>query len=344
MAGAYRGEQPLDELAERGGLDGWLAQTQALAGVQPTDDDLAQAEWRIEGEHRRPTYARGAHGEVVALSTSEPAEVVPLDQRPYDEQRRVLHRRVGPEALAHLVAGGTLDAQQGRRIGPLPTGLGIGGQDVKQKRAIVEVDEGVWDQVELEPTIVAVDLPVGSTMTVEEIMAQEDQQRCDRLARAVGEDDGPADTVVDLSDRDSGGATRIEFTGTTERDLAKIAAGPKLPAGFKRRNDKGPRARSASGIAEPAASENWEHQRGVRTGKERPALVAARVTHESKAVLDADKTASNGEIMDAVGVLTQKTGWTKRQVLDHLERAGETGCFDPAIVDAMPARPASSVA
>src|SRR5947209_3048048 len=78
MAGVYRGDQPLDDLAPQG-LDDWAAEGRALAGV--SDEDLEQAAWRVRNEERHPTYARREDGEVVELTAPEPAQVVPLAVR-----------------------------------------------------------------------------------------------------------------------------------------------------------------------------------------------------------------------------------------------------------------------
>jgi hypothetical protein len=131
--------------------------------------------------------------------------------------------------------------------------------------------------------------------------------------------------------------------GATYDGIEECARGARRVNG-KSGGDKGPKARRTGGggsMVGPTkvAHENWDHERGVTGGKVRPVVVGARVTNESKDALDADQTASNGEVMETVAIVMRRTGKTKAEVLAAIERMSETGMIDPDVADAIPAKP-----
>lgn len=159
-------------------------------------------------------------------------------------------------------------------------------------------------------------------LTVDEIIAQQDARH--------GDDDD-------------------QVPGSKYADLEECAAGTKRVHGRSGGGDKGPRARRTGGAANPpisgptkVAHEHWDGDH--RSGKVRPVVVGARVTVESKDALDADQSASNGEVMEEVALIMQATGKTKREVLDQLQRWRETGMVDPEIADAVPSAPSAESA
>jgi hypothetical protein len=156
--------------------------------------------------------------------------------------------------------------------------------------------------------------------TPDELIAEEDARRAQRIRRREGksEDGG---TYADLEECQANRVTH-ESGGGKGTGKAKQLRGQTTDELHEQLLN------AADGDA--------------RTGRPRPAFVGGRVTHETKDVLDADKTASNGELMDEVGILMQKTGKTKAEIVDLLRRSGETGCFDPEMVDAMPRDPSGS--
>jgi hypothetical protein len=167
------------------------------------------------------------------------------------------------------------------------------------------------------------------------------------IATAVEIDDHvpTVDEIIAREDARFGGVEGDPdwVAGSTYAGMEECAAGKKRVHG-RSGGDKGPRVRRTGGTANPplsgptkVAHEHWdEDQRG---GKVRPVVVGARVTIESKDALDADKTASNGEVMESVAIVMRKTGRSKQQVLEALNRLAETGMVDPDLADALPAAP-----
>ncbi|MDB5069598.1 MAG: hypothetical protein JWM87_709 [Candidatus Eremiobacteraeota bacterium] len=158
------------------------------------------------------------------------------------------------------------------------------------------------------------------------------------------------DAVIAREDARHGGfdGDPDQVPGSTYADLEECAAGKRRVRGASG-GDQGPKARRTGGAGSMAgptkvSQENWDHERGVTGGKVRPVVVGARVTHESKDVLDADQSASNGEVMESVAIVMRKTGRTKQQVLDELSRLAETGMIDPDVADALPTPVKSSAA
>jgi hypothetical protein len=153
--------------------------------------------------------------------------------------------------------------------------------------------------------------------TPDELIADEDARRTERIRRRGGQSEDGG-TYADLHECQANRVTHA-------------------PGGGK-----------GTGKAKPlkGATADQLHERLLMSGPDekhlRPLVVAGRVSAESKDILDADKTASNGEIMDEIGILMQKTGKTKAEIIDLLRRSGETGCFDPEVVDAMPKPPAGN--
>ncbi|MDB5042191.1 MAG: hypothetical protein JWN27_2917 [Candidatus Eremiobacteraeota bacterium] len=226
-----------------------------------------------------------------------------LDEQPFDEQRRALHAALGPSGLAHLLDGGEIDPVQGRRIAKMPTTVSAGARAARYYRdELGEYVEGaavepgiVGATVELRHGVVDVDDHVA---TPDEMLAQYDAR---------------------------------ELAASDSRALNDAIRGPKVHG--RRRNDRSGRAKKLEG--KPLAQINHALATSGLEKKPRPAVVAGRVTEEAKATLDADESASNGELLDAVGGIMAKTGMTKLQVMESLQRSAESGIFDPAVADAI---------
>lgn len=151
--------------------------------------------------------------------------------------------------------------------------------------------------------------------TPDELIAEEDARRAERLRRRTGES--------------TEGGT---YDGIEECQANHVT--------HKRGGGKGTgRAKPLRGEPEPVAEENWDH---LRAGRVRPVVVGARVTIESKEALDADQSVSNGELMESMALLMRRTGRTKAEIKAAIDRWAETGILDPEIAEALPEPPTSN--
>ncbi len=274
-----------------------------LTRARTLDDVLAEADAIEAAPRRRLTYG-GA--------TANAAEVV----------QRVLHSRAHDE-------GATFDGTTGRVVASLPKGASPGRRSVDVHRRVPAIEEAPAGAYRATPV-------VGELVTVY-IEDHLDPPADDRL-RTPEE----VDSERDARRREDDDAERWATLPAGERAKRDSAAAADAARGARvtgrKRSDRVGRAKPVTGETPEEAQERMRSDPDTG-GKPRPAFVGGRVTPESKDALDADQTASNGEVMESVAIVMRKTGKSKAEVLAAIERISETGMIDPDVADALPEAP-----
>lgn len=309
-----------NELTRGRSLDDFLAESDGLATRlqgEALDREIDSALHRMKG--RRSVRVGG--------STANAFDVV----------QRALHSRAVDE-------GRTLDGWTGRPLASLPRGSSPAPHDVqivREQSAIAPPGEEPLAYAEPTwGTIVGIVVADGiepaddHVKTTQELAADAELRR----RRRAGEDAAEF-AALPLEEQE-----RRRYDGVEECAVNRGRDGRSRKAQGKGSGDKGPRARPLRG-----ATTDELHERLLSGGPEpektlRPKVVAGRVDEAAKETLDADDTASNGELMQEIAVLMQRTGMTKAQVRDELRRLRETGMCNPDVVDAIDPPPTSSAA